>query len=260
MNFFSPTVGLINLSVNHNKNIYYKPVINLGNEDKAKKVVLTFAYETLREPITKNKKITKKLLLNLFDEWFCLPESEDFDVDVYNAKTGEHSEEKAKGIKLFLSEAKKQTYLNGFIYSYVTTSGGIIDFILKNNLHKDEELLYKYQRLYYYLLVIAKIIVGRTINNDGVITSKVCYKKYDFHFPVDIEEDKLKKQSENLNKNYNDFIKYPFNYYAVEMGNKILCENIVPELFFNLGYIDDEIIKKDSKILDLNNYSIYFND
>ena len=262
MNFFSPTLGLINLNANHNTNIYYKPVLLSNAENVAKKVVLTFAYKSLKKPIKQNKKITKKLLLNLFDEWFCLPESEDFDVDVYNVKTGEHSVEKAKAIKLFLTEAKKQTYLNGFIQIYVKNSKEINDFILKNKLNNDndDELIYKYQRLYYYFLVIVKIIMDKTINNDAVKTLKVSYKKNDFHFKVDIEEYKLKEHSDILDKDYNNFKDYLFNYYATDLSKKILCENIVPELFLNLGYINDEFIKNDPQILDISCYRLYFND
>lgn len=218
---------------------------------------LKICYDVVKNKNPKKQKILK--LLEMFDKWYCLPESKDFKVTVFNSKTGEHDEDKSKAVKLFLQDVKRNTWLRGMVERYVR-SENVQEFVVENKLTKiNEDLQIKYAKLYFCFMTIAKIFATRTVTQTPEnLFIKVFYK--DFHFVADLNNEKLKAYCKTAQKDYHALISLPYPIYALDLGYKIFLEDIMPGFYLSFGCRDDSFIEKNAELRRLENYQVAFND
>ncbi len=255
MNIFG--AGLLEIGIGIN----FEPHITLNfNYSGSKEPTLKFCINEMQKGILDAKTYRIKNLLKTLNKWYCLPESQDFTVSVFNSKTGEHNETFARAVKMFLQDVKRPTALSGLVWQYVN-SEKVKDFIMENNLYKkDYDLQINYAKLYYCLCVIVNIFTPRSTNEDSKkITAKVFYPSNDFHFVADLDKEELKAYCQRKGTDYSSFISSYFSESVLILGNEILLENIVPDFYLHLGSQDAKTIGDNADIRHLENYHVTFN-
>ena len=170
-------------------------------------------------------------------------------MEVYDKSTGEIDIHYSYAVKLFLEDMKGDTFIKGFAYQYIEFSNECNEFIVTHKLFKKNSSRIKcYKELYFCLRTIIKIIQPRTayLAEDKRLVKVFLPQADDFHFKIDINANDAKERFDG--SKFNNVL------FAVELGNKILCEQILPGLYLKLGYQSKEFFNKYPFVRDINYY------
>lgn len=209
--------------------------------------ILEFTYKNRTSSMRVPKR--KFLLRRKLDAWYRLLPDKDFEVRVRNTSTGQYSAEQAKAIKLFLSAMREKTAVYGLVRNYLSLQNELTDFVFQNKSDKaSDDVRLKYCELYFELLTIARILTPpRAYLPREECFVKVYLPQNDFHFSIELQ------------KSVSEKFDVPFGIALGETNNVIVCEQVIPAFYRELGCRSNEFLVNHPEIFRLENYYLSSN-
>lgn len=197
-----------------------------------------------------------------FNAWYALPPENDYKVRVKESETGKIDVALSNAVKLFLTFMKSESYASGIVRNYLLSYDVQSDMYAHNYNFENDAQKNRFVQFAFTCVTIADMLKPRSIvpNPNDIALCGYIYKQgvLDFHFPIDIDKDILKKRCEDSEVlDYDKLVKVDCpDYYILDLGATSISRYVLPSYFLWLGGKDEKVIEQNPEILDLCNYKL----